>query len=381
MVPTSIGDAAGGFVAAEQFQNLTHALGKELGPHPRVSSDAIAAPAAQSVTAGGKPIEDIPSGPQPITDVASVLLSEVATSDMTRLTRILDPSSDPDSNRMLDSLLHMAVQEVQNGNAERAVGYLADYATRDPRRGEALPLEPALEQVRDKIDSMVNRMTVVAKMSAENGLSRAEQSSSEMAGKLHDWDTNADVLLKLAHRLFEAGGYANYSRTAELARALNDASADVKPAVHALAATASASSAPAMPAPPAANQAIPGINVPYWVSPDFPFDGRPGARKPKSTDPASAAAMDDIRQNLRDLKTISWAAFRQLWQRAPLLVMMMIWFAIGLTGGLAFAITNELFPDTQLMAAGNLAFSLWGIGFLALVGFGFYVRIRYRPLR
>jgi hypothetical protein len=279
-------------------------------------------------------------------------------------------------------LLRNAVQEVANGNAERAVGYLADYATRDPSRAAALAFEPALEPVRDKIDSMVSRMTVVAKMSAENGLSRAEQSASATAGQLSNWETPGDVLLKLAYQFFEAGGYANYSRTADLARVVTDAATEIEPVAQALAASASGFHAHAVPIDQPANQMLPGINIPYWTSPDFPILGTSEDRRVKPVSRREPAnAREDFVQNLSDLKEISSAAVRQLWRRAPLLVMMLNWLGLGLAGGLVFFVADHIWPESAFVAIGNLAFEVWGIGFLALAGFGFYARVRTRPLR
>jgi hypothetical protein len=309
-----------------------------------------------------------------------VILSQVATSDITKLTRILDPSPNPADNRVLDYLLKLAVQEVSNGNAERAVGYLADYATRDPRRAEALPFQPELEPVRDKIDSMVSRMATVARMSAEDGLSRAEQAASDASGKLSNWDTSADVLVKLAHRLFEAGGYANYSRSAELAKAVSDAGAQSKPADQALAAAASASVSAAV-AGQNVNEMLPGINVPYWVPQEFQVNRVNSSRRPSDTRPYKAGSLADIRQNWRALKEVSAHAISQLWSRAPILVMLLGWFFGGLGGGVAFAIGSKIWPDSLFVMVGNLAFTLWSLGFLAIVGFGFYARIRYTPPR
>lgn len=352
---TSIGNDADSLGTAELIATLAGDLGKAAGN-------------------AAKPVVQLP-GTTPVTDVAAVLLSQVATSDLTKLTGILHPSLSPDEDKILDTLLRNAIQEVAEGNAERAIGYLADYATRDPRRAETLLLEPALEQVRDKIDSMVNRMMTVAKMSAENGLSRADQVTSPVAGKLVDWDTRSDVLLQLAHRLFESGGYANYSRTAELARMVTDA-VEARPVIQALAASASSAGAQIY---PHINQIMPGVNVPYWVSPDVPI-ALPEDSKSNPPGRASHSAMDDIRRNLSDLKEISENAFHLLWKRAPLLVMMLVWFAIGLAGGLAFAVASRFWAESLIVSIGNFAFDLWGIGFLALVGFGFYVRVRYRPL-
>ena len=311
---------------------------------------------------------------------ASVLLSEVATSDMTKLTRILDPAPDAASNKVLDYLLRLAVQEVANGNGERAVGYLADYATRDPRRAEDLPLQPELEPVREKIDSMVRRMAMVAKMSAEDGLSRAEQTASDVSGKLFNWDTNADVLVKLAQRLFEAGGYANYSRSAEISKVVSDAGTEAKPNDQALAAAAASSSVSAAVANQGITEMLPGINVPYFVSRDLQVSQIDSGEYASPTRRIAGTSLADIRQNWRALKEVSSTAIAQLWSRAPLLVILLFWFFAGLAGVVAFAIGSKIWPDSLFVTIRNLAFALWSLGFLALVGFGFYARVRYtRP--
>lgn len=380
MATTSIGNGAGGFVAAELIQSLTSDLAKELGANLLSNSKTASTDASQSVGDTAKPVAQPPSGPTQVTDVAAVLMSEVATSDLGKLTEILQPAPNPDENKILDTLLRNAVQEMTNGNAERAIGYLADYATRDPGRAEALPQMPEFEQVSDKIETMVSRMTFVARMSAEDGLSRAEQSTSQAAGKISNWETHADVLLQLAHRLFDSGGYANYSRTAELARLVSDA-AEAKPVAQALAASASAASAPMN---PMANQLMPGVNVPYWVPPDLSAirsNKISGKSKTGQARRVSDSPVDDVCRNLSDLKEISTAALRQLWHRVPLLVMMLTWLAVGLSGGIAFVLASRLWPQSIIVAMGNFGFDLWGIGFLALVGFGFYVRVRYRPKR
>jgi hypothetical protein len=359
MPTTAIGNTPGGS-GADLVQHLKSDLANGIASGPR---------AGAAKTGGG-------SAPGRGADVASVLMSEVATSDISKLSSILDPAPDPSGSKVLDSLLRAAVQEVANGNSERAVGYLADYATRDPRRAEALPLQPELEPVRDKIDSMVNRMASVAKMSAEDGLSRAEQTAADLSGKMTNWDTSADVLVKLAQRLYDAGGYANYSRSAELAKVVSDAGLQIKAHNQALAAAASAAvSAPAAPNP--MTEMLPGINVPYWADAEVQLHQvQPGRRlvKPRRK---SSGSLEDLRENLVLLKEISSSAVSQLWFRAPLLVVLLSWFFFGLAGGVFFAIGSRIWPDSLFVAIGNLAFTLWGLGFLAMVGFGFYARVRY----
>jgi hypothetical protein len=382
MAMTSIGSASAGLVTAELMQRLTQDLGQEIGSDKATNKAGGAKPEAaevpQNVDSSGRLLLNPVTRPLPITDVAATLFSEVATSDIVKLSEILDPAPDQANTKVLDSLLHLAVQEVAKGNPERAVGYLANYATRDPRRVEALPFEPALQPLRDKIDSMVGRMTQVAKMSAEDGLSRAEQTASQTQGKLVNWDTSAEVLIKMAQRLFEAGGFANYSRTTDIARVITDAASAGKPVAHALAATASVSSAQAV---QTASDMVPGINIPYWTSPDIPLENIPEGRPVRRASRVALYAEGSTLQNLLDLKAISKAAVHQLWRRAPLLLFLLGWFAAGLAGGVLFAVGSRIWPDSPIIALGNLGFNVWGIGFLALVGFGFYMRVRDRPVR
>ncbi len=65
-----------------------------------------------------------------------------------------------------------------------------------------------------------------------------------------------------------------------------------------------------------------------------------------------------------------------LWVRAPLLILLLAWFAIGLAGGTACLLLGNLYSRELLTAITAAASEIWGLGFLALVGLGFYLRIR-----
>ena len=68
--------------------------------------------------------------------------------------------------------------------------------------------------------------------------------------------------------------------------------------------------------------------------------------------------------------------FRALWLRAPLLILLLAWFAIGLGMAGVSWIWRSLFPDTWPAFLANVGFDVWGVGFLALIAFGFYMRVR-----
>jgi hypothetical protein len=69
-------------------------------------------------------------------------------------------------------------------------------------------------------------------------------------------------------------------------------------------------------------------------------------------------------------------AVRRLWQRAPLLVLLLSWLAVGLAGGLLYAGLRLVIPEAMPKPGDAAGFGLWGLGFLALVGLGFYARVR-----
>jgi len=321
---------------------------------------------------------------QPKQDVSVTLWQQVASSDLAKLNQILQPPETTQTVQVLDTLLKHAIEQVNNGNEGRAVGYLADFATRAPGRAELLVSLPELEPVRAQMDTLLGRMTAVAKMSAEDGLARAGQSAEDLATKIPTWDTKPEVLVQLAHRLYEAGGYANYSRTSELTRALTTAAesatmhalAGAAPGIggshHVQAATAAQSGA-------AAGVMVPGVTVPYVVSP-FTQQGLNIANLPKDADEelrrAKLAAAEAAREKWEDLKEIVRETLGQLWSRAPLLVLMMIWLCLGIAGGIVVSLLRELSPENPLIGMSDFCFQVWGLGFLALVGFGFWARVR-----
>jgi hypothetical protein len=135
------------------------------------------------------------------------------------------------------------------------------------------------------------------------------------------------VAILLADRLLEAGGYANCIRSAQLSQASID-------------------------------------KYGYVPSPVAPVP----------EDERSAAV--DFERTLAAWRHRWMPWIGNLWLRAPLLVLLLAWFAVGFAGGSVFAILRHWWPETwpgSLVAGG---FELWGVGFLALIGFGFYARVR-----
>lgn len=64
-------------------------------------------------------------------------------------------------------------------------------------------------------------------------------------------------------------------------------------------------------------------------------------------------------------------AARFLWERLPLLYVLLVWFAVGVTfGGFTF-LWRAIFPDSGIAAWQDAVFPVWGLGLVLLVLAGF----------
>ena len=161
---------------------------------------------------------------QPVLAADSAVIREVAVADLLKLTQILQPPSPPEIVARVEALIQATVTAINEGRREWAVGRFIEAVTTDPSRAEELRSNPDIQPIRNTVDQLFVRLTNVAKMDAETKLVAAER-VIEDAGwpKLPHWETTPQALLQIGHRLLEAGGYANYVKTAELATTLQSA--------------------------------------------------------------------------------------------------------------------------------------------------------------
>ena len=276
----------------------------------------------------------------------TAVIRELAVADLFKLAQILQPTTPPERVVRVDRLIEETVRAIQDDRREWAVGRFIEAATTDPSRVDELRTKTELDAIRANVDLLLNRLTNVAKMDAETKLASAEQ-VLENAGwqKLPHWETAPEALIQIGHRLIEAGGYANYVRTAELATTLQTA---------------------------------------YWsaavMQPPL-ISGTPTLKKEDTVlkrKGAGAAALA--------LAYHSWDVLRErmpkqveaLWERAPLLLILGSWFSVGLVGGTISYLAKAIWPDSWIVPASSFAFQVWGVGFLGIVGFGFWAQVR-RP--
>jgi len=295
-------------------------------------------------------------GSSPSTSIQSAVLNdtavirELAVSDLLKLTQILQPASPPERVTRIEQLVHEIGQAIRDDRREWAVGRFVEAATTDPSRVDELRSKPEFEPIRANVDLLLNRLTNVAKMDAETKLAQTEQ-VLETGGwqKLPHWETNPEALIQIGHRLIEAGGYANYVRTSELATSLQSAywaAAIVQPPIAPVIGSAS-------------------------LKKEDPKLRRKGAKE--ATLALAYHAWDSLREKMP-------LQVEALWERAPLLVMLGAWFSLGLLGGVFSYLAKAVWPDSWIVPASDFGFQLWGIGLLGVVGFGFWARIR-RPRR
>lgn len=293
---------------------------------------------------GTSPVTSIPQA----TGGDSAVIRELAVADLLKLTQILQPPSPPEIVARVEGLIQATVSAIHEGRREWAVGRFVEAVTTDPSRAEELRSNPEIQPIRNTVDQLLVRLTNVAKMDAETKLGAAER-VIEDAGwqKLPHWETAPQALLQIGHRLLEAGGYANYIKTAELATTLQSA---------------------------------------YWgatlIQP--PLISGPDALKEEETPlqrrRGGSAALALGYYSLEKLREKLPRRLEVLWQRAPLLALLGGWFVLGLGGGLFSVLAKALWPDSWVVAASDFGFEVWGLGFLALVGFGFWATIR-KPRR
>jgi len=294
----------------------------------------------------GTPLLAAPSIPVQLANGGDIaVIRELAVTDLLKLAQILQPPVSPDHVVRVENLIQETVHAIREDRREWAVGRFIEAVTTDPTRVDELRSNPEIEPIRNTVEQLVVRLTNVAKMDAETKLSSTEQ-VLENAGwqKLPHWETTPQALIQIGHRLLEAGGYANYIRTAELASTIQSA---------------------------------------YWgatiVAAPLPISA-PAALKKEDTAlkrrGAGAAAVALARQTWDTLRETLPQSIEALWIRAPLLALLATWFTLGVAGGIISVLAKTIWPDSWIASASDFGFQLWGLGLLALVGLGFWARVR-----
>lgn len=269
-------------------------------------------------------------------DSNAAVFGNISQTDAANLAALLEPGHSPQTAALVRNLLEDTAAAVAQGDSTRAIANVTEIVRLDPSRMETVRVDPALGPIRPEMERVLHQLTSTARIDAEGSIGRAAQ-LLESAGetRFSNWQTRPETLIEVAHRLFDAGGYANYVRSAELTQLIVDYSPWI------------VNYATARPA------RIPGEDV-----------------------NAQRALEAGIRKNWSAIRKRAESELRILWVRAPLLVLLLGWLAFGLVGGPLALLLRSLWPHAWPGALIDACYNLWAIGFLALVGFGFYARVR-----
>lgn len=300
--------------------DLTQAV-KAAGPAPKVSG---------ATSVGGGEVA-------PAFDAA--ILSALSEPDLARLLMVLEPQ--PQNANQISELLQAVLTAAAAGDVERALAGVSQLAGLEPLRVEAMRSEQGLEPVRVQLDSLLARLGAIAKLDAQSRIAHATQLIDESRSTaLQDWDADPHVLLTIANRLLEAGGYVNAVRASQVAQLVADGSRW----------------APALGTVSMARTREVSEPEESWL--------------------ARGALVGALRESWRGLRGRAPQRVFRLWRRAPLLVLLVTWLAAGTAGGLILRIQQAVRPGLWPEWLTDAGFTIWAIGFLVLVLVGFYLRVR-----
>lgn len=270
-------------------------------------------------------------------DASTSLLGELSELELVSLLQIFDRRLTPDIAARVDGLLRASVSAVAEGNVAQALLKLTEIATLDPRRAETLGTEPGLAAIRPDVGRLLFRLASTARLDAEARLEQAthlgqtarpNELDGEVTGKLAGQAVRPEIAILIAGRLLEAGGYVNCVHSAELSRVL--------------------------------------ISQYGWVPAPVPT---PLMELTSSPIRRAHASLDLLRR---------WTPWmKRLWLRAPLLFLLLAWFAVGVAVGSISAVIRNYWPQICPQPAVALGFEIWGVGFLALILFALYASVRY----
>jgi hypothetical protein len=160
-----------------------------------------------------------PGQTAPAVDSVAGLLRELSQSDLTQLLQILEGAPTPDPRT--GELLRAIEEAVMAQDPGRALESFRQLARLDPARAEALVSAPALASMRSSLEQLLSQLTAAAKLHAD---SRLAEATGKLGTATFKDDLKPGTFVSLATNLIEAGGLANYFRSAAISEAMIDPS-------------------------------------------------------------------------------------------------------------------------------------------------------------
>jgi hypothetical protein len=277
----------------------------------------------------------------PAEDIVATVLQDLATPQIADLIHAVDQRRMPENGAAIEDLMRAAISAVANRDVATAVVKLTALVSSAPEQSDAILTEPALQSIRGDVENLLRQLTSVAKSDAEQKLTEAARVlETASPNRTTRGELNLETVLAVANRFFDQARFAGYVRAGDLAQVVIDHySPEQVPIITGVPVAA-------------ANRSVPQIRL------------------------SRRQAVPRTRPGFRPWRAQATERLKGLWRRAPLLVLLLGWLALGLVGGVSSLLIRNLWPDTWEPSWAALGFESWGIGFLALVGFGFYMRVR-----
>ena len=247
----------------------------------------------------------------PASDTVASFLSSAKIAD---LLAGIDQRRPIQSPEVIAELTRAAISAVEEQDFVRALEKLRELVAMDPERADSMLSDPALDPIRAELNQLLRELAAAAQAEAEQKLGTAHEALESDGAKLPEGD-RADLqsILSVAAELIQTARHADYVRARELAEVVM---------VQCGWTTA---------------------GVPVWAPSELPAPVPvPGP-------------------------------WENLWQKAPLPILLLAWLALGIAGALPFTIIHIGWPIAAF------ALCLWGGGLAAFVHW--YRRTRKRWAR
>jgi hypothetical protein len=245
-------------------------------------------------------------------DSVGTLLQLLSTPQIADLLKSVDAHRSSHAIEGLDSLVHAAGAAVAVNDIPRALTHLSEYIHKNPEHADALLTTPPLIPIQADVKELLRGITQEAKIGAEHLMANANLVVNAAAENQRN--LNGPDVLALAERFAETGQLVNYFRAAELSQAMIDL---------------------------------------YTARAPGPVTRKHSA----------------IRRHAPEL-------IKRAWKRVPMLVLLLGWFALGITAAAMVLLARLAGVDLATPATVQTAAEFWGMGFLVLVGVQFYLSVR-----
>jgi hypothetical protein len=256
-----------------------------------------------------------------------------------RVQYILERRLAPEQASHVQVLERAAISAASKGFAASALEKAVELARLAPERAEALIREPAFSALRSELETALHRLIPAAKLDAQTHVAEAVQALiATPPDPAPPGMVDARSILAEAQRNLEEGGLVQFRMAAHLAQAVIDHYAALALA-------------------------------------------RPAARVPEPVitriKTARGRRPTEVREMTARIVRRLTERVAALWFRGPLFILLAGWLVLGVACAAVYHALRAIEPEIAGSILVEIGFDAWGLGFLALVGLGFYMRVRH----